>query len=510
MTDYQCLYNHEIAVVFLSQTAQYPHSADVSDEYVKLFVEELANTQVDCLMFCPTIWRMKLWGNEAKRIVEQYRDAREPGVWENLKFYERGFWRTMRYLRTGADPVKLTAQTAKAQNLDLCISYRMNDCHYYWDLNCSSHDSFSRDHRELAFADDDIRLCYSHQETRQYYLDILKELVYYCEADGVELDFMRSLPVFAESFNGDKVAIMSDFVHHVRAMLNQAEAQLGKKLKLGIRMPATPQKALDNGFDLSFLDREQLIDMVNVTTSFCFSPQAVDVEGYRKILNNAKLYAECLHHSENGIRHMRSNFRNNILRKTTPEQYRTATHGYLERGVDGLSFFNFSYSRNNNLGEPRRRGITDPEPPYDILQDILNYKDYANENKHYLLNYDFGGLPLRIDQKSSKSITLDIYADPGNFNSALVKIEAFESLWVQPLQVCVNAVEAELTHLTGELFEPETFEALPAKDCTLTFRIPVSALRRGHNTITISLPEIIGWITDNSINCSRVELALIR
>ena len=57
---YRCLYNHEMLILFTSQTPYQTYREPVHDDQVRGCVAELAGTGVDALMCCPTAWRAVL------------------------------------------------------------------------------------------------------------------------------------------------------------------------------------------------------------------------------------------------------------------------------------------------------------------------------------------------------------------------------------------------------------------------------------------------------------------
>ena len=52
--EYKCLYNLEMLIPFSSQTPYQTYRENVKDAQIIGYVKELADTQVDALMCCPT------------------------------------------------------------------------------------------------------------------------------------------------------------------------------------------------------------------------------------------------------------------------------------------------------------------------------------------------------------------------------------------------------------------------------------------------------------------------
>ena len=58
---YRCLFNHELLIAGTTQTPCQRYEDDICDEQLRLFMDELCDTDVDAVMLCPTAWRRNLW-----------------------------------------------------------------------------------------------------------------------------------------------------------------------------------------------------------------------------------------------------------------------------------------------------------------------------------------------------------------------------------------------------------------------------------------------------------------
>ena len=59
--NYRCLYNHEMLICFTSQTPYQSYKENVKKTQFTGYVDEVANTQVDAFMCCPTAWRLPIY-----------------------------------------------------------------------------------------------------------------------------------------------------------------------------------------------------------------------------------------------------------------------------------------------------------------------------------------------------------------------------------------------------------------------------------------------------------------
>lgn len=502
----KCLYNHELLILFTSQTPYQSYRDPVCDAQAEGYVRELADTQVDALMCCPTGWRAVLWPSEVDpRWRNEDLDVCPPTGPCDLTYYERAYWRMREYMITGADPVRVTRDTARDIGLDFFISYRMNDHHHLWIDDCPTHDRFWREHPEFHMPGSRVAyLNYMHKEVREYYAALLTELVEKYDPEGVELDFMRSPHFFPNDCLAQGLSLMTEFVRNIREMLDRTGAEGEHKL-LSVRVPRSLDEARQAGLDVATWDAEELVDMVNVSPYF-IATQEIDIESYRKHVVNASIYAE-MHFITDTQRPHPSGHSNNYSQKTTPLQYETLAHDFWQRGVDGISFFNFAYCREHHMGDPRRRGMPGVEPPFDMLRTVCDPPYLAERPKHFFVNSNFDRLQRTVGAGSEASVTLDIRLPEGSgFMDAMLRIENDGELWGTGYEVALNGHALAPSPFIGELFPPFTRESLPVPRHTQNYRVPVDFIELGENVITLMRPAKA--TSSVTLRWRRLELAL--
>ena len=74
-----------------------------------------------------------------------------------------------------------------------------------------------------------------------------------------------------------------------------------------------------------------------------------------------------------------------MARFTTKEIYETLGSSLLERGADGLSFFNFAYVRDHHFSEARQRRYMDREPDFSIFADLKNARHLKQMPLHAVM-----------------------------------------------------------------------------------------------------------------------------
>ena len=510
MTTYRCLYNHELLILFTSQSPYQSYSAEVTDAQATGFVAELADTQVDALMCCPQAWMTPLWPSEIDRKWQDEAPQQvEPPAEADRRYFDKAYWRIRRYMMQGKDPVALSLAAARQAGIGFFISYRMNEIHYVRYPDCLTHSQFWREHPEwrLHTGPTGAPLNYLVPEVRARYLALLTELGERYDLDGMELDFMRHSTLFPPGREAEGVPVLTGFVREVRAMLDRVGKQRGRQLPLGVRVPRSPALALAAGMDVVAWDREGLIEMVNASPHFRHI-LGVDIAGYKAALQHAKVYGEMHFNTRAGA--TPEGYRNNINRRTTPRLYETTALHFLDQGADGISLFNFAYTRDHSFAEPRRRGYPGVEPPFPVLRTILDEEHLRAQPKHYQIGPDFGDFPVRLASPSGvHEVILPVAdrLDDDRFAEAVLRLEGDGPIQVFDLRGQLNGQELSPIQGSGELFRPFSMEALPPADNLRFYAVPLAALKHGPNRVAIA-NHTVGEYALGQLTLTGLELAL--
>lgn len=514
---YRCLYNHEMLICFTTQSPYQTYREDVTRRQFEGYVRELSGTQVDALLCCPTAWRLPLYPSAVDpRWTTAATTEAEPPAEADRRYYDKVYWRVRRTMLTGVDPLAITLATAREVGLGCFLSYRMNDHHYLNRPDCPTHPRFWREHPELRIAPaaGNHHLDYLRPEVRDWYARILQELLDRYDVDGLELDFMRGPTYFAANRVAEGMPVMTAFVRDLRRRLDEVGRQRGRRLLLGVRVQRNLALCESTGLDVRTWDREGLVDMVNASPFYLHSAD-VDIEGLKRELHRARVYGEMHFITRPG--RTPGGFANNIHRYTTPTQYETCALSFLDRGADGVSLFNFAYTRDHHFGEPRRREYPGWEPPWAVLGHIADEGYLRSRPKHYhkIPVYpadpgDKGALPMTIGAGRTGGTRLYIAdrLEPGHpFARALLRLESDVPIVGIPVQVAVNGKALTPTHGLGELFAPFAPEAIPHYENLLFFEVPLGSLTHGWNELSIRHPGA-GAYESQALCLAAIELAL--
>ncbi len=468
-------YNHEMLICFTSQTPYQSYETEVGKEQFRGYVRELAGTGVDILMCCPTAWRLPLYYSEVNRVWQTWgRTHRDPNAVSDWKYFDKVFHRVREYMLSPdyEDPVEITLAEARKHGISPFISWRMNDLHqtHYNETRVPPvMDDLWIDHPEMRLSAGNMN--YMISEVRQWYFDILQELVSRYDIDGLELDFMR-YPLYFEPAETEKgIPVMTEFVRRIRKMTD------AKGIKLAVRVPASPKKAVGAGLDVADWKAQGLIDLITVSTYYKISPEQ-NIEEYRDLPGKAEVFGELHFITFSGVG-------TEVARFTTREIYETLGASLLERGADGLSFFNFAYVRDHHFSEARQRRYMDREPDFSIFADLKNAGHLKKMPLHAVMT---PGENLQPSNYKPVDFQLYLPESVSAGRSAMFRLEfSRPGVIYHSIRVRINGSEPVQVPGSGELFRPFSNKALPAPDCLFFFEVPVSLLHHGWNDVHVEV-----------------------
>lgn len=177
--------------------------------------------------------------------------------------YQRRMFANMNYRILhdyGTDPVRLLADRAKEKDVTFFVKFRMNDHHkmYRHMRNSYHHGYFWLENPQ--FADNQDRFDYAHPEVRNYYLDLMEEVLkLHPTIEGFEMDFLRS-PLFFKGDAKSQSHFMDDFMREARKRIDSINKKENRNIVLGACVPLTVEASLDAGLDLKVWAKEKLVD----------------------------------------------------------------------------------------------------------------------------------------------------------------------------------------------------------------------------------------------------------
>lgn len=249
-------------------------------EGVNAFIDGYATGKVTHLFLCPNGQRANFKSETRETIWEPYPVHPTP---ESIREYcdtpidekDRTKWwpwfpNAKKFHDQGLDPYKLMVDRCHEKGISPWISMRMNDLHLVNDPeNCFRLSAFWRDNPQYRIDPETkskswrfLSFDFTHDEVREHQFVFLEELIRRYDADGFELDWMRS-PYFFKQGEGRKNAhLLTEFMRKARKTADEEGKKRGRKILLGIRVPFHPDGALEKGMDAVLWAREGLVDLI--------------------------------------------------------------------------------------------------------------------------------------------------------------------------------------------------------------------------------------------------------
>ncbi|MDA3925152.1 MAG: FAD-dependent oxidoreductase [Kiritimatiellae bacterium] len=250
------------------------HVHQVSDEnpektfhnYIETIAKAGFKTAVFCICSKRTNYDSDVWESFWKGFDPE--KGKDQPFFNGTPAYEVENWypRLKSYMdfhTRGFEYPALAIKLSRANKLSPWLSVRMNDVHNGKEKGHFKHGSFVRAHPEFCRKTEkpdyfSPAMDYAHEEVRDHYLKLIRELLTRYDMDGLELDFMREPFVFSE---GEEVAlspVMTRWLNdEIKPLVVASEKRLGHKVMLSARVPSDPDTAMALGFDIkTWMDKD--------------------------------------------------------------------------------------------------------------------------------------------------------------------------------------------------------------------------------------------------------------
>ena len=287
--------------------------------------------------------------------------------------YYRVFYNMQSLIERGLDPLQVLIDRAHSKGMEFFPSLRMSDTP---GLNQDFHvNQGGRGHM--------------HKETRDHQFNVIKELLYDYNSDGIELDFAAAPGGtdywFNEQDAKENAHVMTDWVTEVSEM---ARSRKSSKPSIGARIYPTEQMNTDQGLEIKKWVEKGLIDWVVLLsyTDFKLDPDMpmewiIDLCHANDISVYGMLQPYSIDESAGAPERVHAK----------PEVTRAAASYFYSKGVDGL----YTWFLRWPLSNPERQTLTEIGD-HDLvkMEDknyVLRHKTEASEARGYGAN-----IPIEI------------------------------------------------------------------------------------------------------------------
>ena len=329
------------------------------------YVDEVVGTGVTTFFASPNWGMPTAYPSEVTEMIgaqltaEQLAEYREVGRDKEVSA-ERAISNFYAIYDSGHDPFGVLIDRAREKDLEIFVSYRLNEIHDVQNPDSIIVTDFWRDHPEWrvgkigdeispAFAeiiggreDHPVHpivaswfpgaLNFAIPEVRAQRLAELRECCERYPIDGLDLDFQRFPIYFPQDEGPQHVEEMTAWMREVRAMTREVGAQRGRPLQLSARIMARPRQNLAIGLDPVTWAKEELIDFI-VVSHYLRNDFPLPIKEYRDLLpDSLPIYASVEVEKED-------------------DSYRRIARHLYDEGVDGLMMFNY-FTRREGGREP--------------------------------------------------------------------------------------------------------------------------------------------------------------
>jgi len=270
--------------------------AGKAGETVDRYVDVLAGAGVSVLM-CNTNARRT---NYRSKVWDAFWDGYEPGGPDDQPFLaavpadQRKRYRTLvgnmlAVHDEGVDYPARVIQRCRMRGIAPWLSLRMNDVHNNDNLDHPFHSALWR--RAELFRQGHPgyfarALDFAHAPVRDHYRSLIAETLERFDLDGLELDFLREPYLFSAGREQQGRQILNGWMRDIRALAVAAAKRRGHAVRLGVRVPSSPDTALGLGLDAPAWARDGLIDLVVAAPRWASLEFAMPLEKWRALLGD--------------------------------------------------------------------------------------------------------------------------------------------------------------------------------------------------------------------------------
>ncbi|MBH07094.1 MAG: hypothetical protein CMJ20_12315 [Phycisphaeraceae bacterium] len=413
----------------------------------------------------------------------------------------------LQLINSGIEPLNVYIDRCHQHGMAFLASFRMNDQHWIspaWKNHPEWQLPRGGMSREGMFD-------YQQIGVQEWMLSLMTEMVERFDIDGLELDWLRALPVF-EQFPATPASVdkMTDFIRQIKELLVQRGTARDHSLPLGVRVPTKFKECLAFGLDVKTWIEEGLIDRVTPTDAVYCNFQARYMEDFGSVTSgrDCMLCPSIMPVFDRGVQY----YSRGLM---SLDNYRALAHSFYQQGANGLNIFNFQYHWRD--GKP---GSDDSYPTvFSHLQKLREPNEIAGQDRQYLFYPMWHGPWFGFDKNYQLQIPPEI-GSRGDFGFRLFESGTSEnakftmkfaaiskqktkekptSSMIRPHEPLVVALEINGNPVPGDKVIVSMYG-----DCGASYEFDVNPqwLRAGDNKLTVILLKdhaVLGDITIKNI-----------
>ena len=311
LSDHRVIYNGDWGAMFWAPYLWQPQGGSYSAEAIHNFIQLLADSRVDTFAISPNT--QIAW--YPSRVVPTALDGYSRGD-ERWSKWMRGrpphvnlamMDRYLDLVEAGVDWLAEAISASHRRGIAPWISIRTNDPHGYLEkwvdnpTNCPLFkDPANRlqgtplrpgKHADVLW----VGLNYERREVRDYFTTMIRELVVDYDAQGLELDFLRTPAICEPGASQDTIDVISAWIGEIRDLTQRKAEETGRPYPLGLRIPAALGALRAIGLDVQALVEAGRVDFLSFSNYMQTGWDLPLDELRRQVGSSVKLYGnvEC-------------------------------------------------------------------------------------------------------------------------------------------------------------------------------------------------------------------------
>ena len=374
-------------------------------ELVDSYVDVLAGAGVSVLV-CNTSSRRT---NYRSKVWEAFWDGFDPNASNDQPFFaavpkeqRAGYRRVVaNMLATYSEGVDYPArmiERSRHHGISPWISLRMNDVHVNGNLDHPIHSDFWRKPELFRKGHPGYyarALDYAHKEVRDHHKALIVETLERYDIDGLELDFMREPYLFSKGKEQEGRLILNEWLQGIRTLVDEAAKRRGHAIKLGVRVPSSPDTALGLGLDAPTWAKEGLVDLVVVTPRWSTIDFSIPIGQWRELLGDRVTLA-------GGLEVNYQPYLKIPNRMVTKEEAIGAAIGVHSGGADVVYLFNYFQNKHPHWSIPEYQRMLNAFSSVEELQKLprrhaVTFSDVTIPGEEYPSPLPASGTQLSFD-----------------------------------------------------------------------------------------------------------------
>ncbi len=311
LSDHRVIYNGDWGAMFWAPNLWQPQGGSYTAEAIHNFIQLLADSRVDTFAISPNTQIAWYPSRAVPTALDGYSRGDERwSKWMRAHPPHLNLAMMDRYLdlvETGVDWLAEAISASHRRGIAPWISVRTNDPHGYLEkwvdnpINCPLFkDPANRlqgtplrpgKHADVLW----VGLNYERREVRDYFTTMIRELVVDYDAQGLELDFLRTPAICEPGASQDTIDVISAWIGEIRDLTQRKAEETGRPYPLGLRIPAALGALRAIGLDVQALVEAGRVDFLSFSNYMQTGGDLPLDDLRRQVGSSVKLYGnvEC-------------------------------------------------------------------------------------------------------------------------------------------------------------------------------------------------------------------------